>query len=120
MVFTSTLTDNAVLAELGARLRRNRLERNLTQAQVAEEAGVSAPTIHRLEAGKSVQLTTLIRVLRFLGLLEQLEQLVPEPLPSPIDRLRHRRTERQRARPASSEEEPQHGGWRWGDENGAR
>ncbi len=48
MRFTPLLTDDALLVELGAGLERARLERNLTQAQVAEQAGVSKSTVERL------------------------------------------------------------------------
>ncbi|HEY8639315.1 MAG TPA: helix-turn-helix transcriptional regulator [Solirubrobacterales bacterium] len=119
MKISNQSTDNAVLAELGGRLRRTRLERNLSQEQVAKEAGVSRFTVKRIEEGKPARLTSLIRLLRFLGLLESLEQLVPEPLPSPIDQLRHRGRQRQRARSRSAAEgaeDAEGDGWRWGDE----
>ena len=41
MRFTHLLADDAILAELGANLERARLERNLTQAQVADQAPVT-------------------------------------------------------------------------------
>lgn len=113
------LTDEAVLCELGARLERTRLERNLTQRALAEEAGVERKALQRLEAGQPVRLTSFIRVLRALGLLEALERLVPEPAPSPIELLklhgrRRRRAsgERRRSTPGQEDAPP----WQWGDE----
>jgi transcriptional regulator with XRE-family HTH domain len=109
-------TDRAVLQELGQRLAHTRLERNLTQAQVAHEAGLSALTVLRLERGEAVKLTSLVRVLRVLGMLEALDRLIPEPTPSPIELVKLQGRRRRRAsgtRPA-----PQ-GAWRWGDEPGA-
>lgn len=97
------LTDTAVLEELGTRLKRTRLQRNLTQRKLAEEAGISLATVRNLEDGKPSQLVTLIRVLRVLGLLGGLERAVPEPLPSPIDELRLRGRERRRASSPRSE-----------------
>ncbi len=91
------LIDAAVLGEVGQRLKRTRLRRNLTQRGLAEEAGVSLATVRNLEDGKPSQLVTLIRVLRVLGLLGGLERAVPEPPPSPIDELRLRGRERRRA-----------------------
>ena len=115
------LTDQAVLAELGGRIARARLERNVAQAELAAEAGVGVATLQRLEAGHSVASTSLIRVLRALGLLAGLERLVPEPLPSPIEQLALRGRRRQRARPPRSggEEEASGEAWRWGDEDDA-
>ena len=71
MRITENLTDDAVLAELGARLARWRLEKNLTQAELSDRAGVGRRTIQRLEAGESVQVTSLVRVLRVMGLLSR-------------------------------------------------
>lgn len=97
MKITPLLTDEAVLDELGQRLKQTRLQRNLTQRHLAEEAGVSLATVRSLEDGKPSQLVTLIRVLRVLGLLGGLERAVPEPSPSPIEELRLRGRERRRA-----------------------
>jgi putative transcriptional regulator len=98
MRFDQTLTTAATLAELGERVGRHRLERNLTQRQLADEAGISRATLSRLEGGESVQLTSLIGLLRVLGLLDRLEVLVPEPVPNPIERLKTEGQRRQRAR----------------------
>jgi putative transcriptional regulator len=108
-------SDGAVLQEWGRRLARLRLERNLTQEQVAHEAGISKATVERLEAGEAVKSTSLIRVLRSLGQAEALDKLVPEPLPSPIERIRLQGRQRRRAAGtrAGRSQEPE--SWRWGD-----
>ena len=116
MKITKQATDDAVLAELGGRLARIRLERNLTQGQLAAQAGVSKRTVERLEAGAvATQLSGFIRVCRVLGVLERLDALVPEPVPSPIAQLKLRGRQRQRASvtkaaPASEKK------WEWGAE----
>jgi transcriptional regulator with XRE-family HTH domain len=84
----SYLTDEAVLSELG---------RNLTQRELAAQAGVERKAVQRMEGGEPVKLTSFVRVLRALGLLEALEQLVPEPVPSPIELLKLHGKERRRA-----------------------
>src|SRR5580704_19045187 len=89
--------DETVLAELGRRLARTRLERNISQQGLAAEAGVSKRTVERIEAGDETRLTSVVRVLRVLGLLDQLDRLVPEPLPSPLERLKRHGRARQRA-----------------------
>jgi transcriptional regulator with XRE-family HTH domain len=125
MKITVTNTDEAVLEEIGTRLQRLRLERNLTQAELAREAGVSKITVERLEAGQPAKLQTLIRVLRVLGLLAGLNPLLPEPMPSPIETVRLRGKTRQRASGArrNPDSSRQRGGkWTWGDQStsGAR
>ena len=61
MRISSELSDEAVLAELGVRLRQARLnDGQLTQQRLAEEAGVSTATVARIEAGQSTQGTSLV------------------------------------------------------------
>jgi transcriptional regulator with XRE-family HTH domain len=92
------MSDEALLQELGHRVARLRLERNLTQAQLAEQAGISKRTLERLEAGAAAtQLSLFLRVLRQLDLLEGLELLLPEPKPSPIALLQQQEGGRKRA-----------------------
>jgi len=109
------LSDDAILAGLGHRLARHRLERSLTQADLAEQAGVSKRTVERIEAGESVQLGILIRILRGLDLLAALDQAIPEPATNPLDLLKLKGKQRQRAsssRQPVDTDEP----WTWGDD----
>ncbi len=112
-------TDRALLKEIGNRLARHRLNRNLTQEQVAHEAGVSKRTVVRLENGESSQLTNLIRVVRALGLAGGLDALVPPPQPSPVAQLRSREKERRRASPGTRRAKPS-AGWTWYDDGPKR
>lgn len=115
------MTDAAVLAELGHRLERHRIERNLTQDEMADAAGIGRATLQRIERGQSAQMTSVIRLLRAHGLLEGLELAVPEARVLPIAQLeREQHGRRRRARRGAGErhaaaEEP----WHWGDEPGA-
>jgi transcriptional regulator with XRE-family HTH domain len=114
MKIAGQLSDDAVLKELGARLARVRLDQNLTQADLAAQAGVSKRTVERLEAGAvGTQLSGFIRICRALGLMGRFDVLVPEPLPSPIALLKLRGKQRRRASGAKSSavsEKP----WTWG------
>ena len=114
--FSATQADPDVLEELGGRLARTRLNRNWTQERLAGEAGVSRATVKRLEAGRSTQLTNLIRILRALDLLGNLEVLVPRPQVRPLEALEHEGQRRRRAsspRSSGQDEEPEP--WSWGD-----
>ena len=109
-------TDEAVLGELGVRLAKARLERNLTQAQLAAQAGVSKNTVQRLESGSvATQLSGFIRVCRALDLVERFDLLVPEPVPSPVEQLKLRGRQRQRAS-AKRKVKAAPKKWQWGDE----
>jgi len=112
----STRTDSTVLEELGSDLRRERLSRNLSQAELAREAGVTRDTVRRMEAGESVSTQTLVRLLRALGQLERIGALLPERGPGPLEQLDRGPAGRQRARPAAREEPPS-SEWTWGSED---
>lgn len=114
MRFENGLADEAALREFGGRVARLRLDRNLTQRQLADEAGISRHTLLRLEDGHSVALSAVLRVLRALDLLEGLEALVPELLPSPLEQLERERGQRQRASGAQVSDDTDGSAWKWG------
>ena len=72
------LSDRIVLVELGARIAAQRIVLELSQAQASLRAGISKRTLERLEAGHSVQLSSLVRILRVLDGFSGLDQLFPE------------------------------------------
>jgi transcriptional regulator with XRE-family HTH domain len=104
------------MAELGARIARIRLEMNLTQAQLAQQAGVSKRTVERLESGSvATQLSGFIRVCGVLELIERFETLIPEPLPSPVAQLKLKgRTRKRASAPRIANPSPEK--WKWGDD----
>jgi transcriptional regulator with XRE-family HTH domain len=114
MKLTAQHSDSVILAELGKRLAAARLERNLTQAELAIEAGVAKRTLERLEAGQPSQLANLVRVVRALGLAANFDLLVPETPPSPIAELELRGRQRERASRRAKRETP--APWRWEDD----
>ncbi|MGQ4659029.1 helix-turn-helix domain-containing protein [Lysobacter sp. F6437] len=116
MKIGAELTDLAVLQALGERLAARRIAMGMTQAEAAEQAGVSKRTLERLEAGDAVQSPNLVRVLRVLQLLDGLEALLPSAGPGPMDVLRREGKTRQRA-PRAGVGEPAGQPWRWGDES---
>lgn len=116
MEFGTMTTDEGVLNELGRRVARHRLARNLSQADLAREAGVSRRTIVRMEAGEPSTLINLIRILRALGLLENFETLVPEPGPSPLQQLKLQGRQRRRASSSAAPPDEPDRPWNWGDD----
>lgn len=114
MKISNQIVDEVILRELGERLARVRLERNLTQAGLAEQAGVSKRTVERMEAGGVTQLVNLVRVCRVLDLLERFEALIPEPVASPVAQLKQRGKERKRASSAKATT-ARAGKWQWDD-----
>ena len=85
------LSDTAILNKLGTRLKASRISSGLKQQELAAESGVGGvgvSTIAKIESGQSVSLSLLISVMRTLGLLENLDLLVPEQKPSPMELLK--------------------------------
>lgn len=115
MKFLQDVSDDATLKELGSRIARYRLNRNWTQDALAKGAGVSKRTIHRVEHGHSTQASNLIRILRALHLLENLEALIPELAISPIQQIKMHGKTRRRASSSSDKSEPR-APWSWGEE----
>ncbi|HTM81521.1 helix-turn-helix domain-containing protein [Asticcacaulis sp.] len=113
-VSTSVETVKQYQIELGIQVTRIRLSRNLTQAQLADEAGTSVRTIKRLEGGEGGTLDSFIRVLMALRLDAGLLAFMPDPNVRPIERIKHKGQERQRAsggQPTGPTTE-----WVWGED----
>ena len=105
--------DDPLLIALGARIAGIRIDRNMTQVQLAAEAGLGLRTVQRLEQGAAAtQLSGFLRVCRVLGLLDRLDALIPEPAASPIAQLKLQKNRRQRASRAASK--PHKSDWTWG------
>ena len=100
---------------LGRGLATERLSRNLTQTQLATEAGLSLSTLRRLEDGKNISLENLVRVMDALGIAGRLEALTPALDIRPVERVRPAGRERRRAAPAAAP--PPASRWAWGDKS---
>ena len=85
------------LNEIGERLKRHRLNRNLSQKEVAERAGIGLASVARLEDGKGATLANFIRVLTALDALDSLDAFLPVPSISPIQLAKLHGKERRKA-----------------------
>jgi transcriptional regulator with XRE-family HTH domain len=97
MTIDKTMSDEAILAELGARLARRRIDLQLTQADLAREAGIAKRTVERIEAGASAQMASMIRIFRVLDLIPELDQFIPPAGPRPMELIKNKGRQRQRA-----------------------
>ena len=109
-MFTTSYT---LQAELGFRLARIRLTRNITQTELAKEAGVGVRTVRRLESGESTTLDSFLRIVTALELADDVLNSIPSQNIRPIERVDSRQSVRKRAssRKVRDSEEP----WIWGD-----
>ena len=107
-------TSRQIGTEIGSRLARLRLSRNVTQSMLAEDAGIGVRTLRRLEAGEPSTLDTFLRVALALDLGDVVISAIPRGQIRPIERVSRTGSERQRARPQSRED--RNATWTWGDE----
>lgn len=85
-----------IVQELGSRLKRARLNKNLTQSEVAEKSGVERRTVINAEKGK-VTLEDFVIIMDALGMIEHLNSFMPPQLISPIQLHKMRGKVRKRA-----------------------
>jgi transcriptional regulator with XRE-family HTH domain len=90
-------TANDWMVFLGEQVRAARLRKNMPQEELANRAGVTLPTISRLESGKGSSLSTFVKTLQVLKEEAWLEQLAPKVAISPLQ-IHQRGKMRQRAR----------------------
>ena len=90
------MTDQAVAAEIGQRIDQLRLERNMTQQEIADAVGLSRVSYAKLVAGQA-KFANVIAVLRALDQLALLENFVPQAVFSPLEQLKMKGKQRQRA-----------------------
>ena len=96
--YTSS-SDPELQRDLGGRLRAHRIQQELTVEALAGQAGITPLTVLKAERGENITLRTLLRILRALGMVDQITALVPAPAPSPLALLEAKRDRpRQRVR----------------------
>jgi transcriptional regulator with XRE-family HTH domain len=103
MIFTSNtkswyaMSDAAIVTEIGGLIQRIRLQKNITQQQLADKVGLYRSTISEMENGRASSLLSFIQVLRGLEKLEALDSLAEVPAISPLKLARKEKTSRKRA-----------------------
>ena len=90
------MSNQSVAAEVGHRIAQLRLEKNLTQQQLADEIGMSRMGYGKLEKG-SGKFENIIAALRALDQLDLVEYFIPEMPFSPMEKLKLKGKQRKRA-----------------------
>jgi transcriptional regulator with XRE-family HTH domain len=80
----SEMNDSSILQLLGERVKKERLNQNMTQSELAHRAGMDRIVLTRLENGKGCTLSSLVRIMRSLGKINHLDLFLPEPGVSPV------------------------------------
>lgn len=90
------MSNQAIAAEVGHRIAQLRLEKNLTQQQLADEIGMSRMAYGKLEKGAG-KFENIIAALRALDRLDIVEHFIPETPFSPMEQLKLKGKQRMRA-----------------------
>lgn len=79
------LSDTQLSKRIGEKLKSIRLKRNITQQSLAEASSISLSSVKKVENGEIGSFDTLLRMLRTLGMLESISQLVEDEQLSPSE-----------------------------------
>lgn len=80
-----SLSDAQILAKIGEKIKTVRLRQNITQDSLAKSSLISLSSVKKVEAGKIGSFDTLLRILRTLGMLDELVHLCEEEQMSPSE-----------------------------------
>ncbi len=101
MAITNTnglsMSDRAIIEQLGAFIKNERLAQNKTQAEIAKHAGINRWTLVQAEKGEPVNLISLVQILRALNRLDVFNSFKFEQQLSPLAMAKAEKKQRQRA-----------------------
>ncbi len=87
-----------VMRGVAERAKKLRLDKNITQTDLAQRAGIAVGTLKRFERTGEIQFNHLLRVMLVLGRLDEFDNLIVQnPAPASLFDLKEPKT-RQRAR----------------------
>ena len=106
-------TNEAIIRQIGSKLKELRIEKNMKQAELADASGVSVFTISSVENGKVTSLLTIVQLLRALEHLDYLDRFVREETISPIAYAKLLKNNKKKVRVKSSKTEINKGDSEW-------
>jgi transcriptional regulator with XRE-family HTH domain len=99
-----SLTLNELTSKIAGTLKRYRLEKNMSQRELAEITGMDRTSISFIENGRQTSLVSILQILRALNKLEDLNTLLTHETPiSPKMYAKLKGKERKKASPKISQ-----------------
>ncbi len=80
-----SLSDAQIEKKIGEKIKALRLKQNITQDSLAKSSTISLSSVKKVEAGEIGSFDTLLRILRTLGMLDELGRLCEEEQMSPSE-----------------------------------
>lgn len=105
------LSDDRIIDLVCEFVRKTRLDKQFSQQELSDAAGISRSTLSLIERGTSPTLDTLVKVLRALGSLEALSGLKYEKVVSPLQVAEENMKERYRVRKKSGNMDTEESEW---------
>ena len=112
MKITGNESEQAIMKELGFRIKQYRISLNITQNGLADKCGISASTVVRIESGVDSIFSNYIKILNGLGLTQNMDILIPEVQPD-FKAIFENKAPRQRGKTNRSN---QKSNWVWGED----
>ncbi|NRF37527.1 helix-turn-helix domain-containing protein [Pedobacter foliorum] len=104
-------SDIAILKQIGQFIKEKRIEKNINQNSLADNAAISRSTLSLIERGDSISLVNLIKILRILDTLYVLERFRTEPQISPMLLAKEEQKKRKRVLRAKNNPKNEDLGW---------
>ena len=79
------LSDVQIQKKIGEKIKATRLKQNITQDSLADAASISRSSVQKVESGEIKSFDTFLRILRMLGMLDELHHLCEEEQLSPSE-----------------------------------
>jgi transcriptional regulator with XRE-family HTH domain len=109
-------TINDIIIRIGASVKGRRIQKELSQIDLAKKSGVSRTSIARFETGAgNISLQNLLLLMKVLDMIEELKKLFRAPEISP-SMLAKATTKKMRSRVRKSKKTIEKKVWIWGDE----
>jgi len=91
------LSNTEIVRRIGDKIKRIRLNSNITRDELQALTGIHAKTIGDAEAGKNITMMTFVAIIRGLNMLDQLTELLREEGVSPVMMAKNQGKEPKRA-----------------------
>ena len=93
------ISDKEILEDIGAKFKEARIDMRITQEELVKQSGISRTTISRLESGENISLLNFISMLREVGDINDLAQVLKsDNLPDPKEQFLKEQKSRKRQR----------------------
>ena len=104
------IDDYEILQDIARKIKKKRISLKFSQAHVAKKTGLSMHTISNIETGKAYTIESFIKVMRVLGMIDNLDRVISDVVVSPDMVIRQKKV-RQRVKESKKQEASE---WQWG------